>query len=84
MFSEVFGKGATAMPPADGAWLNPESRQLVLEHPIMVFCYVTEDQAADATLIKRVGDFCREMGKAMYQGEVALRIGGVFYFINTF
>ena len=72
------------MPAADGAWVNPESKQLVLEHPIMVFCSVTEKQASDPALMKRVGDFCREMGKAMYQGEVALRIGGVFYFINTF
>jgi hypothetical protein len=84
MFSELFGKGATAMPPADGAWLNPETKILVREEPIMVFCYVTEDQVADAAAMRKVGVFCREMGEAMFQGEVALRVGDRFFLINTF
>jgi hypothetical protein len=84
MFSEVFGKGATAMPPADGAWKNPNTNQLVMEHPIMVFCYITPQQASDAARMKKVGDFCREMGKAMYQGEVGLLIGDRYFMISTF
>jgi len=84
LLAKLFGKGATAMAPCDGAWLNPKTKQLVREEPIMVFCYVTEEQVSQYTLMRRVIQFCRDMGKTMCQGEVAIKIGDRFILIDTF
>lgn len=84
LLAKTFRSGATAMAPAEGAWLNPKTKKLIRETPVMVFCYITERQAADYSAMRHVGRFCFQMGKAMNQGEVALRIGDRFFLINTF
>src|SRR5438876_4861847 len=81
LLARLFGSGATAMPPADGAWLNPKTRKLIREKPITVYCYVTERQVNDARLTSELGRFCFTMGKALNQGEVALRVGERFFLV---
>jgi hypothetical protein len=62
LFGAVFG-GATAMPRAEGVWSDPEAGgRLVKDFPILIHCYVTEDQASDPEALRKVNAFCRKMG----------------------
>ncbi len=78
----LFG-AATANAPADGVWKNPKTGQLIREKPILVYTYVSEDDAQDTDKLKALGDFCRQMGKATRQGEVALKIGDRLMLVPT-
>jgi hypothetical protein len=84
MFGKSYG-GATAMPRAEGVWRDDENAgALVLDFPILLHCYMTEEQAQDKKLQAKVGAFCRKMGKEMRQGEVVLVLDGVFYSFTNF
>jgi hypothetical protein len=83
-FGSTYG-GATAMPRAEGIWRDDENNgNLVPDFPILLHCYVTEEQASDKKLQAKLGTFCRKMGREMKQGEVALIIDGVFYTFSHF
>lgn len=45
--AECFGKGATAMPRAEGVWVNPQTNQLIRDEPILIYCFVTVAQVSD-------------------------------------
>ena len=76
LFSEYFG-GATAIPYLKGAWLNPESRKLIVEEPQLVYSYVDgEAFVAHAAALER---FLREMGEQTNQGQIGFEFDGVFY-----
>jgi hypothetical protein len=79
ILSELCG-GATAMPPVRGAWLNPESKKLVFEEPVLVYAYV--NPAKFVSGIKDLANIVREMGVQTNQGQVAFEFGGVLYFID--
>jgi hypothetical protein len=85
---ELFGTsygGATAMPRAEGVWRDDgNGGKLIPDFPILLHCYMTEEQAADKKLQTKVGAFCRKMGKEMKQGEVAFILDGVFYSFTHF
>jgi hypothetical protein len=85
---EFFGTnygGATAMPRAEGIWRDDEnSGNLVPDFPILLHCYMTEDQASDKKLQAKIGAFCRKLGKEMKQGEVAIVLDGVFHTFSHF
>ena len=77
--------GATAMPRAEGVWRDDGNNgNLVLDFPILIHCYMTEDQASDKKLQAKISTFCRKMGKEMKQGEVALILDEVFHTFSNF
>jgi hypothetical protein len=81
LLSEV-GGGATRMPPAQGAWLNPESKGLIIEEVTLVYSYIDAE-----ALLARLPDLRRllhEMGRALRQGEVVVEVNDRFYKIREF
>jgi len=75
-FGETYG-GCTAMPRAEGIWRDDErDGNLVRDFPILLHCYVSEEQAHDKKLLAKLGVFIRKLGRDMKQGEVALLIDG--------
>jgi hypothetical protein len=83
-FGTAYG-GATAMPRAEGIWRDDDNGgNLVREFPILLHCYVTEDQAEDKKLLGKLGTFCRRLGKETRQGEIALLIDGVYHGFKNF
>jgi hypothetical protein len=81
LLSEV-GGGATRMPPAQGAWRNPESGRLVMEDVTLVYSYVDGD--ALAARLPDIRQFMHEMGRALSQGEVVVEVNDTFYKIRDF
>ena len=62
LLSQV-GGGATRMPPAQGAWLNPDTQLLVIEDVTLVYSYVDGD-----ALVARLPAFrglLHQMGRAL-------------------
>jgi hypothetical protein len=51
----------------------------VPDFPILLHCYMTEEDASDKKLQAKIGAFCKKLGKEMKQGEVAVILDGVFY-----
>ena len=41
------GGGATALPPVDGAWLNPETSVLVTEKVVLAYTFIDPDKFED-------------------------------------
>ena len=81
LLSQV-GGGATRMPPAQGAWLNPDSKALIIEEVTIVYSYIDAD-----ALLARLPDLRRllhEMGRALRQGEVVIEVNDRFYKIREF
>jgi hypothetical protein len=76
------GGGATRMPPAQGAWLNPETRALITEDVTLVYSYVDGD--AFAARLPDVRAFIHAMGRALSQGEVVIEFNDTLYKIREF
>lgn len=79
VLSEICG-GATAMPPVRGAWLNPETRQLVIEEPVLVYSFI--EPGAFARRLKEVVHLVKTIGKETNQGQMAIEFDGVLYLID--
>jgi len=59
---------ATAMPPADGAWLNPETDRLVLENVVLVYTFVDPDRFEQRlTALRRL---LHRLGRETNQGRL--------------
>ena len=74
--------GATAMPPVTGAWRNPQTGQVVIEEPVVVYAYVRP-----APFVARLLDlaaFVRRMGRETNQGAIALEFDGNFFTVEDF
>ncbi len=79
MFTKLFN-GATAMPPVDGAWRDPDPPNTIIrERPIMVHCYTEPVKLTHPGAMKEMGDFCRRMGLETGQGEVFLLIDSILH-----
>lgn len=81
LFSDV-GGGATAMPPVEGAWRNPNTRTLIREEPVVVYSYITA-----AGFRAKLGDlvaFVKRLGRETNQGAVAIEFDGVFLMVEEF
>ena len=78
----LFG-GATAYPRAEGVWRDgdDEDSPLVRDTPVVMHCYCRHEDIDDERKLTRLGEFCREMGQAMKQGEVGLIIQNEYYAI---
>ena len=76
------GGGATRMPPAQGAWLNPETEALIIEDVTLVYSFVDGDALAQR--LRDVRRFMHAMGRALNQGEVVIEFNDTFYKIRQF
>jgi len=81
LLSEI-GGGATRLPPAQGAWLNPDTETLVIEDVTLVYSYVDGD--ALAARLSDVRQFLHGTGRALNQGEVVVEFNDTFYKIRDF
>ncbi len=81
ILSEI-GGGATSMPPVTGAWLNPETNELIIEEPIVVYTFVDPDifENSIATLV----DFVRQIGRETNQGSMGIEYGDTFIYVENF
>ena len=70
------GGGATRMPPAQGAWLNPETGALIIEEVTLVYSYVDGD--AFAARLSDIRELMHAMGRALNQGEVVIEVNERF------
>ena len=80
LLSEING-GATAI-PVEGGWVNEEGKT-ILEHPVVVYSYVTDPVRFEPNL-PRLRAFLHRMGRETNQGEVAFEFDGEFYRIRQF
>jgi len=81
LLTDIAG-GATAMPPVTGAWRNPQTGQVVIEEPVVVYAYVKPEP-----FVARLPDlaaFVRRMGRESNQGAIALEFGGNFFTVDDF
>jgi hypothetical protein len=81
LLTDIAG-GATAMPPVTGAWRNPQTGQVVIEEPVVVYAYVKP-----ASFVARLPDlaaFVRRMGRNTNQGAIALEFDGNFFTVEDF
>jgi hypothetical protein len=76
------GGGATRMPPAQGAWLNPQTRALIIEEVTLVYAYVDGD--AFAARLPDVRALMHGMGRVLNQGEVVVEFNDTLYKIREF
>lgn len=83
-FGILFG-GATAFPRAKGVWCDDEmGGVLVHDEPVVIHCYTTPADIADAGRLSRLGSFCRRLGREARQGEVGLVIGDEYLAFRDF
>jgi hypothetical protein len=75
------GGGATAMPPVEGVWANPEG-EFVWEAPVIVYSYIKPDQFL--ARLSELRSFLHRLGRETRQGEVAFEFDGRFYRIREF
>jgi hypothetical protein len=76
------GGGATRMPPAQGAWRNPDTATLIIEEVTLVYSYVDGD-----ALVARLSDLrelIHRMGRELNQGEMIVEINDTLYKIRDF
>ena len=81
LLSQV-GGGATRMPPAQGAWLNPETQALIVEDVTLVYSYVDGD--ALAARLSDVRQLMHGMGRTLNQGGVVVEVNETFCKISRF
>jgi hypothetical protein len=80
LLSEI-NRGATAMPPVEGGWLNDEG-EIIWENPVVVYSFVRPDQFLQS--LPRLREFLHRMGRETNQGEVAFEFDGRFFRIRKF
>jgi hypothetical protein len=81
LLSEI-GGGATAMPPVTGAWLNPETQELIIEEPKVVYSYI--DPELFEKRLPDLAQFVKRLGRETNQGAIAVEYGGTFFTVEKF
>jgi hypothetical protein len=74
------GGGATAMPPAEGVWLD-EQGQFVWENPVIAYTYIKP--AEFLANLPQLREFLHRMGRETNQGEVVFEFDDQLYRIRT-
>ena len=74
--------GATAMPPVKGAWLNPISKELIIEEPVVVYAFIDPDTFEEC--FDTLHDLVREIGRQTNQGSMAVEYGDTFIYVDDF
>jgi hypothetical protein len=77
MLLSDIGGSATALPPVDGAWQNPDTGHLVREKIVLVYSYV--DGGKFETSIARIREFLHRMGRETDQGEIVCEFDDRLY-----
>lgn len=72
--------GASAMPPIQGAWLNPQTNQLIIEEPVVIYSYIEPEMFA--LRLRELRDFIHRVGSKTDQGQMAFEFDGEFYLID--
>lgn len=83
LMGRLFG-GSTIMPPARGAWLNPETDELIMEDVVLVHSYTESAQATEPDVLEEIGRFVHRLGKETNQGEIGIVLNNVFHRIRNF
>jgi hypothetical protein len=81
LLTDIAG-GATAMPPVTRAWRNPQTGQVVIEEPVIVYAYVRP--APFVARLPELAAFVRRMGRETNQGAIALEFDGNFFTVEDF
>ena len=68
------------MPPVTGAWLNPESGELIIEEPVVVYSYVDGEKFMQH--LDELVAFVNELGRKTNQGQIAFEFDGEFYLVD--
>jgi hypothetical protein len=76
------GGGATAMPPVEGVWLNPEKGEFVWENPVVVYSYIKPDDFLPR--LSELRAFLHRMGRETGQGEIVFEFDGRFFRTRVF
>ena len=72
--------GASAMPPIQGAWLNPQTNALIIEEPVVIYSYIEPETFA--MRLSELRDFIHRLGTETDQGQMAFEFDGEFYLID--
>lgn len=78
----IIGRGSTAMPPADGTWLNPENDKIIWEKTTILYTYIDPDSFEENVGLLR--DFLHMFGWKTNQGEVVFEFNGRFFRIRKY
>jgi hypothetical protein len=88
----LIGGGATAMPPSDGTWLNPEKHiesidelkdeDIIWEKTTIIYTFIDIDKFVKN--LNSVRKFLHKFGRETNQGEVVFEFDGKFYKIDKF
>jgi hypothetical protein len=76
------GGGATVLPPAEGAWLNPETGLLIKENVVLTYTYVDPDRFVAS--LGNVRRFAHRLGRETRQGEVIIEFANRLYKIRQY
>jgi hypothetical protein len=76
------GGGAIALPPAEGAWLNPDTGALIKEAVVLAYTYV--DPYRFGAPLGKIREFTHRVGRETRQEEVVLEFSGRLYKIMHF
>jgi hypothetical protein len=76
------GGGATAMPPADGAWFDPDRDTLIREQVVLVYTFI--DPERFESMLREFRDFLHKLGRETRQGEVVCEFDSVLYKIRDY
>ena len=72
--------GASAMPPIQGAWINPQTQKLIIEEPVVIYSYIEPE--IFALRLGELRDFIYRLGAGTDQGQMAFEFDGEFYLID--
>lgn len=76
------GGGATVLPPAEGAWRNPETGVLVWESVVLAYTFV--DPYRFVSNLRHIRAFAHRLGRQTRQGEVVIEFADRLYKIRKF
>ncbi len=74
MLLSRIGGGATSMPPADGAWLDPDRDTLVREKVVLAYTFIDPDRSE--AMLPELRRFPHRPGHETRQGEVVCEFEG--------
>jgi hypothetical protein len=81
---ELLGKiggGSTALPPADGTWIN-EKGKTIWEQTTIIYCFIIPERFRDNLASLR--EFLHRYGRETDQGEVVAEFDGEFFRITKY
>jgi len=88
----LIGGGATAMPPSDGTWLDPEKHiesidelkdeDIIWEKTTIIYTFINVDKFLKN--LSSLRKFLHKFGRETSQGEVVFEFDGKFYKIDKF